>query len=282
MKLLLVDDEPGIREGLAMLLRRRGHEVVSVGDCAQAAHEQARGGFAAVISDWRLPDGVASQFLRECQVPVICLSGHPEEVSGVPSMVALLTKPIAPRALCEQVEALAASSNQPVPQALPKDVAAVVQAARTLLAPGAQVHDDGTFVTVVGVVPVDCELDRLRALGGDLRLRLTHEEQQCTGRWFRDGRPRAQLHVIKADAPWPVLGELAVDFDGVPASEALFAQVLAQTATRLSRHERVHFLNAPESLHSWALSHGRTDVMPMRGAIGPFFPAELADLWSEP
>jgi DNA-binding NtrC family response regulator len=48
---LLVDDEPGIREGLAMLLRRRGFEVHTAGDCATAAERLANQTFDVVVTD---------------------------------------------------------------------------------------------------------------------------------------------------------------------------------------------------------------------------------------
>ena len=50
MKCLLVDDEPGIREGLAMLLRRRGFEVTTAGDCAAAAAALDAQNFDVVVT----------------------------------------------------------------------------------------------------------------------------------------------------------------------------------------------------------------------------------------
>ena len=77
MRCLLVDDEPGIREGLAMLLRRRGFEVVTAADCAAAQACLDEQSFDVVVTDWRLPDGVALAFLRDCEVPAIAVPANP-------------------------------------------------------------------------------------------------------------------------------------------------------------------------------------------------------------
>ena len=71
MRCLLVDDEPGIREGLAMLLRRRGYEVQTAGDCAEARARLDAQSFDIVVTDWRLPDGFASSFVDGCPCPVL-------------------------------------------------------------------------------------------------------------------------------------------------------------------------------------------------------------------
>jgi len=80
-RILLVDDEPTIREVTKLLLERRGFEVVTAKDgvtglLAYAANPH----FAAVISDLRMPraDGrtlIASLRAQNPHLPIICMTG---------------------------------------------------------------------------------------------------------------------------------------------------------------------------------------------------------------
>ena len=60
-RVLVVDDEPQVREVLADLLRELGHEAVAVGGGAAALELLARGGFDLLITDLAMPemDGLA-------------------------------------------------------------------------------------------------------------------------------------------------------------------------------------------------------------------------------
>ncbi len=53
-KILVVDDEPSMREFLEILLRQQGHEVVSAADLSGALALAAAGGLDLVVSDLRL------------------------------------------------------------------------------------------------------------------------------------------------------------------------------------------------------------------------------------
>jgi DNA-binding NtrC family response regulator len=80
-RILLVDDEPGVRFGIQRFLQSNGYEVEAVDSC-----ERAEGAFvlqrpAAVIVDYMLPDGNALELLPrfkalDASVPVIVLTGH--------------------------------------------------------------------------------------------------------------------------------------------------------------------------------------------------------------
>lgn len=79
---LLVDDEPGLRYGLARVLERAGYVVDTVGDGASAAERTATIRYDVIVSDIRLPglDGIG--FLRavrrhDLDVPVILMTGDP-------------------------------------------------------------------------------------------------------------------------------------------------------------------------------------------------------------
>jgi len=54
-KILVVDDEPASRSGLEVLLRRRGYEVISVGDGGSALEQYALAKPDLVVLDVLLP-----------------------------------------------------------------------------------------------------------------------------------------------------------------------------------------------------------------------------------
>lgn len=283
MKCLLVDDEPGIREGLAALLRRQGHHVDTAADCAAAMQALAGSNFDVVISDWRLPDGLAATFVASCGCPVIAVSGHPEEIDAVPPIHAVLAKPVTPKALAQAIAAaVQAPVAAPPASGLPRDAQQVIDAFTAQL-PAATVHtdDDGTLIVVRAVVPPGVAAD-VRSIGGDLRI--VRRDGSCTYelRVCRDGRPAVDVPVVRAGAAWPAAAELAVDFHDTSIPPAHFARCLDDAAAATVAGRRVHFLNVPERLRAFAASQGRAHDMPMRETVGPRLPADFADLWSLP
>lgn len=62
--ILIVDDEPAARTTLAILLRKRGHRVVSAEGVRAAAQVLADCAFDLVITDLRMPDGDGLEVLR--------------------------------------------------------------------------------------------------------------------------------------------------------------------------------------------------------------------------
>ncbi|MBX3465245.1 MAG: response regulator [Planctomycetes bacterium] len=288
MRCLLVDDEPGIREGLAALLRRRGHEVRTAGDCAAAAAALAEVEFDCVVTDWRLPDGLAARFVAGCPCPVVAVSGHPEEVEAWGAVREVLTKPVAPTRL---LQALAACQGEGDPRGLhglgdvaglPADVRAVLAAADSCLPAGAAavVEDDGTFVVWRTPLRSDLALPRLERLGGDLRVLGAPGEGRVELRLCRDGRPDPAVPLVRADAAWPEASELAVDCGAADLSRERFAAVLQRAQAWLDEGRRVHFLDVPPAFADLASDWERAHGVPMRDPVGPRLPAVLVDLWS--
>ena len=83
-RVLLVEDEPAIREGLATCLRLRGHEVETSEDLAgarEALSSSVR--FDVVVTDWTLPDGQISELGDHLQETYwIIVSGQVEDRHG--------------------------------------------------------------------------------------------------------------------------------------------------------------------------------------------------------
>ncbi len=282
MRCLLVDDEPGIREGLAALLRRRGHEVRTAGDCATATSALADTEFDCVITDWRLPDGIASRFVATCRSPVVAVSGHPEEVEVHASVREILTKPVSPSRLLQALADCRSEPEATTAAELAADVRAVLAAADACLPAGActTLDDDGTFVSWSTELVEDLPLAWLEGLGGDLRVLETAGRRRVELRLCRDGRPDPSLPIVGPDASWPDVPELAVDFRGSDISRDRFLACLQLASARLHEGRRVHFLDIPAAFASlasdWETAHG----VPMRDPVGPRLPAVLADLWS--
>jgi CheY-like chemotaxis protein len=282
MRCLLVDDEPGIREGLAALLRRRGHEVRTAGDCAAAAAALSADEFDCVITDWRLPDGIAARFIAGCRIPVVAVSGHPEEVEQHASVREILTKPVAPSRLLQALADCQAAPAEAGTEDLAADVRRLLDAADASLPAGActTIDDDGTFVVWRTELTPGLSLAAFEALGGDLRVLAVDGRPRIELRLCRDGRPDPSLPLVHPEASWPQVPELAVDFRGTAISVERFRACLQLATTFLQQGRRVHFLDIPPAFASlasdWETAHG----VPMRDPVGPRLPAVLADLWS--
>lgn len=63
-RILVVDDEPSIREAVVMLLQGQGYEITEAASLAEGRTAYARGGFDLVVSDLRLGDGTGLELLE--------------------------------------------------------------------------------------------------------------------------------------------------------------------------------------------------------------------------
>ena len=91
MRVLIVDDDAGLRQSLALLLQEAGYEALSVGDPEQALRRAGTERFDLILCDVRMPkmDGVA--FLRRYRADggaalLIMMSGHGTEDSALAAM----------------------------------------------------------------------------------------------------------------------------------------------------------------------------------------------------
>ena len=78
--ILVVDDEPGIRELLGMMLESAGHSVCSAEDGIQAPKMMASQKFDIVITDLLMPERDGLEFITETRkkypaVKIIAMSG---------------------------------------------------------------------------------------------------------------------------------------------------------------------------------------------------------------
>lgn len=112
-RILVVDDEPNIRNSVAFTLRREGFEVV-LAESGLEALEQMEQRPAVVVLDIMLPglDGleVCRRIRQTSSVPIILLSARGEEIDRVVGLEIgaddYLTKPFAMRELVARVRAL--------------------------------------------------------------------------------------------------------------------------------------------------------------------------------
>ncbi|HWQ35182.1 MAG TPA: sigma-54 dependent transcriptional regulator [Blastocatellia bacterium] len=138
-RILIVDDEVGIRFGVRDFLRSGGYEVVEAASCREALeHFQSACPDAAII-DYQLPDGTALELLPNLkgtspETPVIVLTGHGSIDLAVRAIKEgadhFLTKPVALPALLTILERLL--ENQRTRQ---KQLAGRTRQARKVLDP---------------------------------------------------------------------------------------------------------------------------------------------------
>ena len=108
---LLIDDEPAVRDTLRSLLQRAGYSIFPAGDAGTALREfeSRRDKISLVITDMMLPDRsgldvVKSLRARSPHLPIIAISGMMgsgkfDELLHLDPPVECLSKPLAPRVL---------------------------------------------------------------------------------------------------------------------------------------------------------------------------------------
>ena len=115
-QILVIEDEPSIREMLRFALERDGHEVHEAGSSAAARAVLADRDIDLALLDWMLPGGSGLEFLRALRreersrsLPVIMLTARTEEHDVTAGLDAgaddYVTKPFSPRELGSRVRA---------------------------------------------------------------------------------------------------------------------------------------------------------------------------------
>ena len=120
-KVLIVDDEPNIREVVGLYLRRDGHEVVSAADGEEALSIFGSAVPDLVVLDLMLPKvgglEVCRRMRAERRVPLIMLTARGEEEERIVGLSLgaddYVVKPFSPRELAARVSAVLRRVEEP-------------------------------------------------------------------------------------------------------------------------------------------------------------------------
>jgi DNA-binding response OmpR family regulator len=123
-KILVVDDEPNIREVVGLYLRRDGHAVVSAADGEEAMDVFRRESPDLVVLDLMLPKvggiEVCRRMSAERRVPLIMLTARGEEEDRIVGLSVgaddYVVKPFSPRELAARVSAVLRRTVEVAPE----------------------------------------------------------------------------------------------------------------------------------------------------------------------
>ena len=113
--ILIIDDEPGLRKTLAMILQRVGYQVTTAGSAHEANQLLQKGAFNLVFLDLKLPDADGIQILPAIRkiypdMPVIILTAHASLSSAIEAIRAgardYLLKPFEPAEIVDRVSTI--------------------------------------------------------------------------------------------------------------------------------------------------------------------------------
>lgn len=116
-RILIVEDEPAIRELLALNLRHAGYEALHAGDVAAARRSIDAELPDLIVLDWMLPDQPGIELARRLRadprtrdVPIILLTARSAEADKLGGFEAgaddYVTKPFSPKELVARIRAL--------------------------------------------------------------------------------------------------------------------------------------------------------------------------------
>jgi DNA-binding NtrC family response regulator len=114
IKLIIVDDEPGILRALSLILGSLKCEVTALSSPKMVLEHLENGATPdAIVSDLRMPEMTGIELLfalrfKGVETPFILMSGHatPQEVASARGgkLTAFLSKPFAPQDLVRELE----------------------------------------------------------------------------------------------------------------------------------------------------------------------------------
>lgn len=116
--ILVIDDEPAIRNVFSHFLERRGHHVVTCGTAKEGVRIASSQTFDVIVTDLILPDGTGLDLASDLQgvcprSKIILLTGEPSDETARRAddlhVFKYLAKPIRASALIVVVEEAAAS-----------------------------------------------------------------------------------------------------------------------------------------------------------------------------
>jgi len=113
-EILLVDDDPAVREAAAEVLRAHGHLVAEAESLSQGmAALHGAPATALVITDYMMPGGTGGEFITRARdaglpQPFLLLTGYTDAAEDLPGDVPQLRKPFRERELLDAVDALLA------------------------------------------------------------------------------------------------------------------------------------------------------------------------------
>jgi two-component system cell cycle sensor histidine kinase/response regulator CckA len=120
-RILVVEDDPQLRELCCEILEQRGHEALAVGSAAEALllAEVHANTIDLVVMDIELPDLSGPELVRRLgafqdHCEVLYITGHgdqPEALHGVPAGYRILSKPFSPRQLLQEVDRLLSAAD---------------------------------------------------------------------------------------------------------------------------------------------------------------------------
>ncbi len=187
MKILVVEDEPVLRDGLVDLLTSSGHEVEAVGDGAAAVERGTADAFELILLDWMLPKLEGPEVCRKLKtvrpaLPIIMLTAKGSEEDKVKGLKIgaddYMTKPFGIKELLARVEAVGRRAR----------------ASET----------DSDELAVDGCV---LDLGRCEAQRGETPVSLTPREVGIL-RWLHRFRKRAVSRAELLESVWGVPGTL--------------------------------------------------------------------------
>jgi len=125
-RVLIVEDEPGIRKVVRAYLERAGYEVLEAADGEQALELAASRRPALVILDLMLPgipgEEVCRRLRRDSEVPIIMLTARAHEDDRVAGLGLgaddYVVKPFSPRELVARVKAVLRRAGRPAGEPL--------------------------------------------------------------------------------------------------------------------------------------------------------------------